>query len=210
MIILDIKELQIPEIKVLRYKKIIDNRGYFSETFRLSDIKNSENCQFLHNEEFNQFNESYSKANTFRGLHFQYNPFMGKLVRCIEGRLYDFALDIRKNSPNFGKIIVYELQNSTEYNEWIWLPAGFAHGMYLPIDTRIEYLCTGYWNGPTEFSISLYDENIDWTLNSDEILKIINNIKQDSNLLITEKDRNGYRLVDWLKTEHSNKFEYGK
>ncbi len=210
MIILDILELNIPDIKIIKYKKFSDSRGYFSEILRFSDIDNHEKCDFLKNEKFNQFNEAYSLANTFRGLHFQWNPFMGKLVRCIRGTLFDLALDIRINSPYFGKIVAYKLDNKKEYGEWIWLPPGFAHGVYLPEDTTIEYFCTGQWNSNCEIAISPFDKDIDWSINNNNINSIISNALISNNLLITDKDRYGLKLREWSSSSNAQNFEYGK
>jgi len=210
MIIVDVKELAIPDLKVIRYKKFSDNRGYFSEVFRATDIQESEQTAFLKNEKFNQFNEAYSKANTFRGLHFQWNPYMGKLVRCISGTLIDLALDIRINSPYFGKIISYQLDNNHEYGEWIWLPPGFAHGVYLPEDSMIEYFCTGQWSKDCEVSINPYDENIDWSFNSNEMNELIKSALNSDKLLITDKDKNGLTLKQWAESSNSSNFIYGE
>lgn len=210
MIIVDVRELAIPDLKVIRYKKFSDDRGYFSEIFRATDIQNSEKTDFLKNENFNQFNEAYSKANTFRGLHFQWNPYMGKLVRCISGTLIDFALDIRINSPYFGKIISYELENTDDYGEWIWLPPGFAHGVYLPENTMIEYFCTGQWSKDCEVAINPYDKEIDWSLNSSESNELIKSALNADNLLITDKDKNGLSLQQWSESKDSSHFKFGE
>src|SRR5690606_8308158 len=91
--------------------------------------------------QFVQVNESYSRPGTVRGLHFQWNPYMGKLVRTVYGRMVDIALDIRKGSPTFGKALLYDMpsQPDQDYAEWIWIPPGFAHGNYFTAETVIEY-----------------------------------------------------------------------
>jgi len=139
MKIVEIKELDIPEVKIIKFKRFVDNRGYFTEQFRKSDLLDSSDVDFLKGESFVQANESFSHKNTFRGLHFQWNPYMGKLVRPLSGSLIDFALDIRKGSPNLGKIIAYEIPNNKddEYAEWIWVPPGFAHGILLTEDSHL-------------------------------------------------------------------------
>ena len=96
MLISDIKDLAIPDVKVVRFKRFLDNRGYFTEQFRQSDLIDSDKVGFLKGESFVQANESFSHKGTFRGLHFQWNPYMGKLVRTVWGRMVDMALDIRK------------------------------------------------------------------------------------------------------------------
>ncbi len=209
MKIIDVKSLAIEDIKVLRYQKFSDDRGYFAETFRQTDIEENENCDFLHGVKFNQFNESYSKGNTLRGLHFQWNPYMAKLVRCISGRLIDLALDIRHDSSTYGKVIAYELNNTTEIGEWIWLPVGFAHGIYLAEDSIIEYICTGMWNPKGELAISPYSTDIDWSLNSLALQNLLTNILK-SNVNISEKDRSGISLAEWATYRESSLFKYGE
>src|SRR5260370_38451394 len=142
MKVLDVKALAIPEIKVIRFGRFCDHRGYFTEHFRRSDFQAGPDVPFLNRVEFVQANESFSRAGTVRGLHFQWNPYQGKLVRTLHGHMIDLVLDIRKGSPTFGKIIAYDLLacREAEWDEWIWVPPGFAHGRMLMEDTLIEYL----------------------------------------------------------------------
>ena len=100
MKITQIKSLAISAIKVVRFARFTDFRGYFTEPFRKSDF--SAQLEFMKGVDFFQFNESFSRSNVVRGLHFQWNPFMGKLVRTIQGRMVDLFLDIRKESPTYG------------------------------------------------------------------------------------------------------------
>ena len=109
MKILEAKSLAIPDVKVVRYGRFTDHRGYFTEHYRKSDFRSHPELGFLHDVEFEQCNESASRADTIRGLHFQWNPHMGKLVRPLSGRLIDMMLDIRLGSPTFGKIIAYDM-----------------------------------------------------------------------------------------------------
>ena len=92
--------LAIQDIKLLEYAKFSDHRGYFTEHFRESDFKQ---LDFLKNFKIVQGNESFSKKGTLRGLHFQWNPYMGKLVRAVNGHLIDFVADIRRNSQHLAK-----------------------------------------------------------------------------------------------------------
>ncbi len=134
----EIKKLEFPEIKVIRYKRHNDQRGYFSVPF-VNNVFSSK----VDNVDFVQLNESYSKRGIFRGMHIQIDPPQGKLVRTIYGSMIDFVMDVRKDSLNYGKIIGYEMteDKEKEYNEWIWVPPGFAHGNLYLKETRIEYLC---------------------------------------------------------------------
>lgn len=208
MKILEIKTLAIPDIKVIKFARFGDHRGYFTEQFRKSDFFTLPDIPSLHNVEFVQANQSFSKKGTIRGLHFQWNPFMGKLVRTLSGHMVDIVLDIRKNSPTFGKAITYDMptNNDREHDEWIWVPPGFAHGNFFDEDSMIEYFCTGEYSQNCEASISPLAEDIDWSL-CDKVLKEKFD-KVSSTELITEKDKNGSSLESWIKDERSKNFIY--
>ena len=105
MKILTVKQLAIQEIRVIRFARFCDQRGYFTEHFRQSDFQTNPLTPFMEGVEFVQTNESFSRAQTVRGLHFQWDPYMGKLVRTLHGHMVDLILDIRKGSPSFGKAI---------------------------------------------------------------------------------------------------------
>ena len=156
MKIILVKSLSIPDIKVIRFARFCDHRGYFTESLRKSDIFNHPGTDFLKNIEFVQSNESYSKATTIRGMHFQWNPIMGKLVRTLYGHMIDLFLDIRLDSPTYGKIYAYDMpaNQDNDFNEWIWIPPGFAHGNVFLENTLIEYFCSGEYSPGCEASIS--------------------------------------------------------
>src|SRR5688572_25617116 len=120
MRILEVRSLAIPELVVVRFGRFHDDRGYFGETFRRSAAASDPDAAFLAALDFPQLNESYSRAGTIRGLHFQWNPFMGKLVRTVSGRMVDLALDIRLGSPTLGKIVAYDLPAPPDapWTEW--------------------------------------------------------------------------------------------
>jgi len=208
MKILEVKTLAIPDIKVIRFGRFNDNRGYFTEVFRESDFQG---LDFMKGVRFLQCNEGYSKAGTFRGFHFQWNPYMGKLVRVISGRLIDMALDIRKDSPTLGKAIAYDMAASSndDFNEWIWLPPGFAHGVLLPEESIIEYFCSGEYSPGCEASISPMSGDIDWSICDTKLKKVFDSIVPKTKL-ITEKDKNGLTLAAWLKEKNSDQFIYKK
>lgn len=212
MKILEVKTLAIPEIKIIKFARFTDQRGYFTETFRKSIILNQPELKsILKNREILQCNESLSKKNVIRGMHFQWNPYMGKFIRTISGKMIDLVLDIRKGSPSFGKMIAYEMPNSFEndFDEWIWIPPGFAHGNCFLADTVIEYLCTGEYNQDCEISISPFAKDIDWSLCEKKLKSTFDKIASTSKL-ITDKDRNGLSMNDWEKSQNSEKFIYGK
>lgn len=205
MKLLETIELKIPEIKIIKFGKFADHRGYFMEHFRKSDLPLEKDIEFL------QFNESYSKKGTFRGFHMQWNPYMGKLVRAIYGRIIDFALDVRKNSPTYGKIVAHSLQTNIESDssEWIWLPPGFAHGVLATENTLIEYFCSAEYNPECEACLSPLSETIDWSLCEPDLKAEFDQIIPTTDL-ITDKDKNGILLKDWEKDERSENFIYGQ
>lgn len=209
MKILGVDQLRIPEIKVIRFARFSDQRGYFTEHFRQSDFFTNPLTPFMKGVEFVQTNESFSRAGTVRGLHFQWNPYMGKLVRTLYGHMVDLVLDIRKGSPTFGKAIAYDMPSSRseDFNEWIWVPPGFAHGNMFLEDTSIEYFCSGEYSPGNEAGISPLAEDIDWSL-CDEDLKEAVQKTASTTQLITEKDRNGLSVSAWEKDQRSNNFIY--
>lgn len=211
MKILRVETLQIEAIKVIQFARFCDHRGYFTEHYRRSDFKTSEQIPFLNDVDFVQCNESYSRKGTVRGLHFQWNPYMGKLVRTIAGRMVDMVLDIRKGSPTFGKIILYDMPADTkkDYSEWIWVPPGFAHGNFFPEETMIEYFCSGEYSLGCEAGISPLAEDIDWTLCDPELKRLFDSIAPSTDL-ITDKDKNGFTVAAWLENKNSDNFIYGK
>jgi len=166
---------------------------------------------FMKDVKFVQANESYSKKGTVRGLHFQWNPYMGKLVRTLTGRMIDMVLDIRKGSPTFGKIICYDMpaNPTVDYNEWIWVPPGFAHGNFFTEETMIEYFCSGQYSPGSEASISPLAKDIDWTLCDTNLKKLFDSIAPSTDL-ITDKDKNGFSMAEWLENENSDNFIHGK
>jgi len=166
---------------------------------------------FMKDVEFVQCNESYSKKDTVRGLHFQWNPYMGKLVRTLRGRMIDMVLDIRKGSPTFGKIILYDMPTNHEaaYHEWIWVPPGFAHGNFFTEDSMIEYFCSGEYSPNCEACISPLAKDIDWGLCDPDLKQLFDSIAP-STTLITDKDKNGYTITDWKNCGQSSNFIYGE
>jgi dTDP-4-dehydrorhamnose 3,5-epimerase len=204
-----IQVLKIPEVKVIRFARFCDHRGYFTETYRQSDFLKQ--LPFMKGVTFTQTNESYSKKGTIRGLHFQWNPYMGKLVRTLQGHLIDLALDIRTGSPTFGKIIGHDMpaQPSAETNEWIWVPPGFAHGTLLLEDTSIEYFCSGEYSPGCEAAISPVAPDINWDL-CDARLRDVFHETVRGGALMTDKDRNGLTVQQWAGDDRAKHFPYAE
>lgn len=192
MIIENVKSLEIEDIKVITYKKFIDFRGHFCETI------NKPQLTIFNDDSFVQFNESRSNPFTVRGLHFQTSPPMGKLVRTIYGHMIDMALDIRKDSKTFGKIIMHDMPSDkySNFGEWIWIPPGFAHGIASITETIIEYACTSTWNSNSEESVSVYSSDIDWSM-CDKNLKKCFDVIMSSIPLISDKDKNAMSFSSW-------------
>jgi dTDP-4-dehydrorhamnose 3,5-epimerase len=150
---------------IVMYPKIFrDDRGYFLETFSNDDIHEVFNSRNLPTPNFVQENQSQSKLGVLRGLHLQLgDSAQGKLVKVTKGQVLDVAVDLRPDSPTFGKhysIILDELRQNMMY-----VPEGFAHGFItLEDDTIFTYKCTNYYDKSSECCIKYDDEelNIDW------------------------------------------------
>ncbi len=136
-----------------------DERGYFFESYN-NEKFHELGLNFL----FNQDNESKSKKGVLRGLHFQLPPHaQGKLVRVVTGSVLDVAVDIRRDSPTYGKYVATVL--SGENKTMFWIPFGFAHGfLTLENDTVFSYKCTEVYHHESEACIRWNDPelNIDW------------------------------------------------
>jgi len=211
MKLLGVKTLRMDAVKVIRFARFPDHRGYFTEHYRKSDFAHHPDMDFMKDIEFVQANESYSKAGTVRGLHFQWNPYMGKLVRTVAGRMIDMVLDIRKGSPTFGKIILYDMpaDRKADYQEWIWVPPGFAHGNFFTEDTVIEYFCSGEYSPGCEAGISPLAKDIDWTVCDMELKELFDKTVPSTGL-ISDKDKNGLSVSQWYDDKRSHNFIYGR
>lgn len=209
MKILDIAELAIPAVKVIRFARFPDNRGYFSEQYRFSDFETGEASSLMQGVRFPQANESFSRTGTIRGLHFQWNPYMGKLVRTVRGRMIDVVLDIRKGSPSYGQIIAYDMPVTGDeaYSEWIWVPPGFAHGNTFTEDTVIEYFCSGEYSPGNEAGISPVADDLDWSLCEPALAKTFQDIASATTLM-TDKDRYAPSVAGWTADPRSDNFLY--
>lgn len=205
MKLLNIQSFKIPGIKVIKFGRFRDHRGYFTEPFRLSEL--SEHLEGLA-EGVVQSNESFSYANTVRGLHFQWNPLMGKLVRTLSGRMVDLFLDIRKGSPTFGKISAYAMPHNhqEDFAEWIWIPPGFAHGNFFSEDSSIEYLCSGEYSPGCEAGICPLTKDLDWSLCSSELKAEFDTLAKKA--IISDKDKTAFSFSQWNEDPRSVNFIY--
>jgi dTDP-4-dehydrorhamnose 3,5-epimerase len=147
--------LAIPEVVVFEPKVFGDERGFFFESFN----QRSFNDAVGSNVNFVQDNHSRSVKNVLRGLHYQIQQPQGKLVRVVQGEVFDVAVDIRKNSPTFGKWVGEVL--SADNKKQLWVPAGFAHGFLTLSDTaEFLYKTTDYYAPAHERCIKWNDPSI--------------------------------------------------
>lgn len=166
-----------------------DDRGFFTETFRADQFK-----ALGLPTEFVQDNHSRSAKGVVRGLHFQWEPPMGKLMRVTAGSAFLVAVDIRKGSPTLGKWVGIEA--SAENRRQVWAPASFARGFCALSDgTEIQYKCTGIYNNKAEAAIQWNDPaiGIQWPL---------------TEVTVSDKDRKAPSLADWLRSPDSDHFRY--
>jgi dTDP-4-dehydrorhamnose 3,5-epimerase len=159
--------LEIPDVILCEPITISDERGYFSETFRQDKLE-----EFLgFSVNFCQENESKSTFGVLRGLHYQTAPYaQTKLVRVLQGAVLDVSVDLRKDSPTFGKHVAIEL--SEENKKQIFIPRGFAHGfIVLSNEAILGYKVDNYYHQASERGIAYHDNSlsIDWKLKPEDI-----------------------------------------
>jgi dTDP-4-dehydrorhamnose 3,5-epimerase len=144
-----------------------DERGFFFESYNEKIfLQEKINIKFI------QDNQSHSKFGVIRGLHYQLNPYaQTKLIRVLKGRILDVAVDLRKGSPQYGK--VYGLELSAENKKQLLIPQGFAHGFSVLSETAdVMYKCDNFYNKESEAGILFNDPllGIDWKLSSHQII----------------------------------------
>jgi dTDP-4-dehydrorhamnose 3,5-epimerase len=209
MKIISVTDLPLPGVKVIRFARFLDQRGYFTEPFRRSDVDSRPELECLTGQGFVQANESHSIPDVVRGLHFQWEPLMGKLVRTLYGHMVDIVLDLRKGSPTLGKGIMYDMPASTaaDWSEWIWVPPGFAHGNFFLAGSGIEYYCTAEYNQSGESAVSPLSPDIDWSLcNPAEKRRFDALIARGA--VMSDKDRQANPLRTWLADARSRHCQY--
>lgn len=157
----------IEEVILIKPSIYSDNRGYFVETFRQDLFEEA----IGRNVNFVQDNESKSIKGVCRGLHYQMPPYtQAKLVRVIEGKVLDVAVDIRKSSPTFGQYVAVELTGENKHQ--LFVPQGFAHGFVVLSDSAtFAYKVDNYYAPEHDRGIAFNDEqlNIDWKLSAEEM-----------------------------------------
>ena len=157
----------LPEVKIIEPKVFGDARGFFFESFNAREFAEQVNSDV----EFVQDNHSRSAKGVLRGLHYQIQHAQGKLVRVVEGAVFDVAVDVRKSSANFGKWVGVNL--SAENHRQLWVPPGFAHGFVVLSDAaQFLYKTTDYWFPEHERSIVWNDPEIgiEWPIGFEPML----------------------------------------
>ena len=185
-----IESRHLGEVVVIVPDLYEDNRGWFMESFRGDKFKDL-GLPY----EFVQDNHSLSNLGVVRGLHFQWDPPMSKLMRVTLGRAFVVAVDIRKGSPTLGEWFGVEV--SAENRKLVWAPPGFARGFCALSETaELQYKCTAFHNVHGESSISVFDPEIGirWPI--------------DTKFLLSEKDRKAQTLAQWLTTPTSERLKY--
>ncbi len=183
---------EIAEVEGLRLFEapcFTDDRGYLLQSYVCSDLERRGIPA-----RFRQAIQSKSKRGTVRGLHFQWHRPQGKLIRCVVGRIFDVALDIRHGSPTLGEYVAVEMSGDNRLT--FWLPPGFAHGfMALEDETVVLYECTEEWNPAGE-------QGILW---KDPALAIA---WPDVPELVSPKDGSNPLFAQWLTDSRSAVFSF--
>ena len=172
-------ETPIKDLVIIQPKIWKDDRGYFYESYNEKLFKEAGiDVTFV------QANQSFSQKGTLRGLHAQGNPYaQGKLVRVVQGKVLDVAVDIRKDSPTYGQHFSIEL--SGENFTMFWVPPGFLHGfLTLEDNTIFQYKVSGLYNKDSEIGVMWNDPdlNVDWKFDTSQVIlsekdKLLNNFK---------------------------------
>ena len=163
---INVIQTEIPGVVIIEPKIFGDERGYFYESYSQRDFEEK-----VAKVNFVQDNQSFSHYGVLRGLHFQNPPYtQSKLVRVIQGKVVDVAVDIRKSSPTYGKYVAVELTGEN-YRQF-FIPKGFAHGFVVLSETALfQYKCDEFYHPEAEGAIMWDDPdiNIDWRIPTGEI-----------------------------------------
>jgi dTDP-4-dehydrorhamnose 3,5-epimerase len=161
---MEVLDTPLGDVKLIQPRRLGDSRGWFAEVFNQSTFSSAGlPSQFV------QDNQSFSTKGVLRGLHYQYTRPQGKLVRVLSGHIWDVAVDLRRNSPDFGKWAGFYLKSESpgDQLQLLWIPEGFAHGFLVLSDTaEVLYKTTDFYYPAGERSILWNDPtlNITWPL----------------------------------------------
>ena len=184
---MSIESIHLDSVVVLSHEHIEDERGCFMETFRADQFR-----ELGLPTEFAQDNLSRSSKHVLRGLHFQWDRPMGKLMRVAHGRAFLVAVDIRKGSPTLGQW--FGIETAADDQKLVWAPAGFARGFCaLSEKVEIQYKCTAVYNPAAESGIAWNDPQVGiaWPI---------------SNPHLSTKDAKARTLANWLASNESDHF----
>lgn len=164
---MEIIKTALDGVVIIEPRVFKDTRGYFFESFSQREFDEKVRPIL-----FVQDNESMSTFGVIRGLHFQRPPFtQSKLVRCVQGRVLDVVVDIRKGSPTFGQHVAIELSEDNHYQ--VFIPRGFAHGFAVLSDVTVfQYKCDEFYHPEADAGISILDDSlgIDWQIPMDQAI----------------------------------------
>jgi len=186
-----IEQTELDEVQIVVPRVFPDDRGFFMEVYR-QDLF----AELGLSDRFVQLNHSRSSRGVVRGLHFQWDPPVGKLMRVTQGRALLVAVDIRTGSPTLGKWV--GLDANAEAPRQLWAPASFARGFcVLSEHAEIEYLTTGTYNKATESGIRWNDPaiGIDWPVTEP---------------ILSDKDASAQSLAEWLARPEAANFRFGQ
>ncbi|TFH02626.1 MAG: dTDP-4-dehydrorhamnose 3,5-epimerase [Calditrichales bacterium] len=186
---MEIESVHLGSVAVIKHEYFEDQRGFFVEEFRADLYR-----QLGLPTQFVQENHSGSIKNVVRGLHFQWEPEMSKLMRVLSGTAFLMAVDIRKGSPTLGEWFGRSV--TAKERRYIWAPPGFARGFAVLSDyAEIQYLCTGIYNPKGESGIRWNDPEIgiEWPVDQP---------------ILSEKDEKAQTLEEWLSRKESDNFKY--
>ena len=184
-----VESRHLEDIVVIVPKAHRDDRGFFMEVYRADQFRDLGLPS-----EFVQDNHSFSRKGVVRGLHFQWEPPVGKLMRVTRGTAFLVAVDIRKGSPTLGQW--FGLEASAENMKQVWAPAGFARGFCaLTDEVEVQYKCTGIFNDRAESAIRWDDPDVgvEWPLKE---------------VRLSDKDRNAHSLRVWLTSPDAEHIAY--
>ena len=185
-----VEKTEIRDLIIITPEIFKDDRGFFTESYRKDKFS-----EFGLDLDFVQDNHSRSSKGVVRGLHFQWEPPMGKLMRVTQGAAFLVAVDIRIGSPTFGKWIGVEA--SVENRKQVYAPAGFARGFCVVSDfAEIQYKCTGVYTSTKADSGILWNDpaiGIEWPV---------------SNPILSKKDEDAQTLEQWKNNPTANNFTY--
>ncbi len=181
---------RLPTVKLLTARNFADERGFLLQSWVRQDLD-----AVGIPSEFKQAIQTHSRRGVMRGLHFQWDPPMGKLVRCVHGGVLDVVVDVRPGSPTLGEHVAVELTGRN--HRVIWVPPGFAHGTFaLEDDTIVLYECTAEHGPGNEGGILWNDPalGIEWP---------------DIPPIVSDKDRQAPTLAAWLADPRSQRLRTG-